>query len=62
VFLVAYVAENGLVGHQWEERPLVLRRSYAPVQGNARARKQEWVGWGAGQWRGGGIGGFGNSI
>ena len=45
--LVVYVAENGLVGHQWEERPLVLRRSYAPVQGNARARKQEWVGWGA---------------
>jgi hypothetical protein len=24
--LVAYVAENGLVGHQWEERPLVFRR------------------------------------
>jgi hypothetical protein len=22
-----------LVGHQWEERPLVLRRSYDPVQG-----------------------------
>jgi hypothetical protein len=22
----AYVAEDGLVGHQWEERPLVLRR------------------------------------
>jgi hypothetical protein len=34
--LVAYVAEDGLVGHQWEERPLVLRRLYAPVQGNAR--------------------------
>jgi hypothetical protein len=49
VSLVAYVAEDGLVGHQWEERPLVLRRSYAPVQGNARARKQEWVLWGAGQ-------------
>ena len=46
--IVAYVAEDGLVGHQWEERPLVLRRSYAPVQGNARARKWEWVGWGAG--------------
>jgi hypothetical protein len=43
----AYVAEDGLVGHHWEERPLVLRRSYAPVQGNARARKWEWVGWGA---------------
>jgi hypothetical protein len=27
----AYVAEDGLVGHQWEERPLVLRRLDAPV-------------------------------
>jgi hypothetical protein len=60
VSLVAYVAEDGLVGHQWEERPLVLRRSYAPIQENARARKQEWVGWGAG--KGDGIGGFGDSI
>jgi hypothetical protein len=25
------------------------RRSYAPEQGKAGARKQEWVGWGAGQ-------------
>jgi hypothetical protein len=24
VSLVAYVAEDGLVDHQWEERPLVL--------------------------------------
>jgi hypothetical protein len=38
------VEEDGLVGHQWKERLLALRRSYAPVQGNARARKQEWVG------------------
>jgi hypothetical protein len=52
VSLVAYVAEDGLVCHQWEERPLVFRGSYAPVQGNARARKGEWVGCGAG--RGGG--------
>ena len=58
--LAAYVAEDDLVGHQWEERPLVLQRSYAPVQGNARARKWEWVGWGAG-W-GEGIGGFVDSI
>ena len=36
VFLVAYVAEDGLVGHQWEEKSLVLQRSYA--QGNARAK------------------------
>jgi hypothetical protein len=60
VSLVAYVAEDGLFGHQWEERPLVLGRLYAPVQGNARARKQEWVGWGAGL--GVVIGGFGDSI
>jgi hypothetical protein len=50
--LVAYGAEDGLVGHQWEERPLVLQRSYAPVQGNAKARKWEWVGWGAGEGEG----------
>jgi hypothetical protein len=57
---LVYVAEDGLVGYQWEERPLVLGRSYAPEQGNARARKREWMGWGAG-W-GEGIGGFGDSI
>ena len=58
--LVAYVAEDGPVGHQWEERPLVLQRSYVPVQGNARARKREWVGWGAGQ--GEDLGDFQDSI
>jgi hypothetical protein len=60
VSLVAYVAEDDLVGHQWEEGPLLLWRSYAPVQENARARKMEWVVWGAGQ--GEGIRGFGDSI
>jgi hypothetical protein len=44
VSLAAYVAEDGLVSHYWEERPLVLQRLNAPVQGNARARKREWVG------------------
>jgi hypothetical protein len=42
--LAAYVAEDGLVGHYWEERPLGLANLYAPVQGNARAKKGEWVG------------------
>ena len=59
--LAAYVAEDGLVGHHWEERPLVLQTLYAPVQGNARARKQEWVGWGA-VCVCGGIGDFGDNI
>jgi hypothetical protein len=29
--LVVYVADDGLVGYQWEEMPLILRRFYAPV-------------------------------
>ena len=31
-----YVAEDGLVGYQWEEQPLGLRGFDAPVLGNAR--------------------------
>jgi hypothetical protein len=37
-----------------------LQTLYAPVQGNARAKKQEWVGRGAGL--GEGIGNFQDSI
>jgi hypothetical protein len=47
--LAVYVAEDGLVGHHWEVRPLVLQKLYAPVQGNARARRRECAGWRAGQ-------------
>jgi hypothetical protein len=47
----------GLVG---KRGPLVLQTLYAPVQGNARAKKWEWVGRGAG--RGEGIGNFQASI
>jgi hypothetical protein len=43
----AYVAEDGLVEHQWEERPPVLRVFNAPVLGNARVGGWEWVGGGA---------------
>jgi hypothetical protein len=48
--LAAYVAEDGLIGYHWEERPLVLQRLYALIQGIIcpRARKREWVGWRAG--------------
>jgi hypothetical protein len=40
-----------------KKAPLVLQTSYAPVQGNTRAKKWEWVGRGAVQ--GEGIGVFG---
>jgi hypothetical protein len=58
--LATYVAEDGLVSHHWEEKPLVLQRLYTPVQGNARARKMEWVVYGTGQREG--IGDFQDSI
>jgi hypothetical protein len=35
--LAAYVSEDGLVGHQWKEKPIGLANS--SVQGNARAKK-----------------------
>ena len=50
----------------WSSRPsmggeaLGLVKLYAQVQGNTRARKWEWVGWGAGL--GEGIGDFQDSI
>jgi hypothetical protein len=56
--LPAYVSKDGLVGYHWKERPLDLQTLYAPVQGNARAKKWEWVGRGAGE----GMGDFWDSI
>ena len=62
--LVAYVAEGGLIVHQWEESPLVFLRLYAPIQENVRPRKLESVGWGAGLGNRvrEGIGEFGDNI
>jgi hypothetical protein len=42
--LAAYVSEDGLVGHQWKDRPIGLEILSASVQGNARAKKWQWVG------------------
>jgi hypothetical protein len=61
--LAAYVvAGDDLIGCQWEERPLGLMLFDAPVKGNARAGRREWVGGDtlieAGEWGGDGIGGF----
>ena len=38
-----YVAEDGLVVHQWKEGPLVTCGMDTPVKGNARAGRQEWM-------------------
>jgi hypothetical protein len=41
-----------ICSRRWPSRkrgPLVLQTLYAPVQGNARAKKREWVGRGAGR-------------
>jgi hypothetical protein len=40
---MAYLAITGKGG------PLVMQTLYAPVQGNARAKKWEWVGRGVGE-------------
>jgi hypothetical protein len=53
----AYVAEDGLIGHQWEERTLVLRRLYAPVKGIPEQGSR--VGGLVSIRKGDGIGGFG---
>jgi hypothetical protein len=52
--LAAHVAIIG------KRDPLVLQTIYAPVQGNARDKKWEWVGSGTG--RGEGLGNFWDSI
>jgi hypothetical protein len=49
--LAAYVAKDGLVGHQWDERPLVLLGFYAPASGS-------YSGWIGKQVMGEGIGWF----
>jgi hypothetical protein len=46
--LAAYISEDGLVGHHWEERPLGLANFICLSVGNARAKKWEWVGRGVG--------------
>jgi hypothetical protein len=47
----AYVAEDGLVGHHWEERPLGLTNFICPSTEESQAKTWEWVGRGAGKGR-----------
>ena len=37
--LAAYVAEDGLVGHHWEERPLGLAKIICPSTGEYQGQK-----------------------
>jgi hypothetical protein len=39
--LAAYVAEDGLVSHHWEERPLGLANFIPQYRENTRAKKWE---------------------
>jgi len=39
----AFVTDDGFVGHQWEEKPLVLPRLDLPVEWNVSAGRQEAV-------------------
>jgi hypothetical protein len=37
--LAAYVAEDGLVGHQWEERPLGIVNFICPSTGECQGQE-----------------------
>jgi hypothetical protein len=58
VSLAAYVSEDGLVGHHWEERPLGLEKLYTP-QYRGMPGSRSGSGW-VGEW--GGMGDFWDSI
>jgi hypothetical protein len=46
--LAAYVAEDGLVSPHWEERLLDIGNFICPSTEDARMKKLEWLGRGAG--------------
>jgi hypothetical protein len=54
--LAAYVAEDGLVGHQWEEKPWSCEGSLPPCRGMPGSGSRS--GWVGEQREGEGIGNF----
>jgi hypothetical protein len=60
VSLAAYVAENGLISHHWEERPLGLAIFICPSTGESKGQEMG-VGW-LGERGGEGVGDFRDSI
>jgi hypothetical protein len=57
--LVAYVSKDGLVGHQWKERPIGFANFICPSIGECQGQKVGVGGWGS---RGEGMGNFWDSI
>jgi hypothetical protein len=58
--LAAFVAEDGLVSHHWEERPLGLANFICPSTGETPGPRSgsRWIGEQAGRGYGEGIGDF----
>jgi hypothetical protein len=56
VFLAAYVSEDGLVGHQWKERPIGHADLIYLSTGEHQAKRWERLG------RGVGVGGCGGLL
>jgi hypothetical protein len=50
--LAAYVAEDGLVGHHWEERPLGLANFICPSTWERNGQEKGVGSWEAGQGQG----------
>jgi hypothetical protein len=58
--LAAYVSEDGLVGHQWKERPIGHANFYLP-QYSGMPEPRSGSGW-VGEWVGEQVGDFWDSI
>jgi hypothetical protein len=46
VALAVYVAEDGLIGHQWEERPPGPVKALCPSIEECQDQEWEWESWG----------------
>jgi hypothetical protein len=59
VSLAAYISEDGLVGHQWKERPIGHANFICLSTGECQGQEVRVGGWGSG---GEGMGDFWDSI
>jgi hypothetical protein len=54
--LVAYVSKDGLISHQWKERPIGLANFICLITEERQGKKWEWVGRGVEEGYGGLLG------